>query len=207
MEAVAISWSTPSFPALSHQDDCTGPFLSIRPATHVPVDGSHSGAPCRTRPLEGTVADATERFVGRFLRPAQDAAHEREVILDIHGWRSATLFLPRQVRDGCPAWVILQGVTVRGRHHDAARRLARSLPAAGHVVIAPDVPSWTDLRVDPRDAEPTVRAALARLDECPELDRSRIGLMGLSAAGTWALEVAAGELAERLRAVGALAAY
>jgi hypothetical protein len=97
--------------------------------------------------------------------------------------------------------------------------MARSLAAAGHLVLVPEVPSWASLHVDPRHAEPTVRASLARLcaestpqgslgkGAWPVADLDRLGLMAFSVAGPWALEVAAGETGHDLRAVVSLGGY
>ncbi len=139
--------------------------------------------------------DSTPRFLYRFAHPAQDVEHEREVLFDVDGSpRSATAYVPD--RGGghrpTPAWILLQGITVPGRHHTGVRRMARALATAGHLALVPEVPSWTALRVDPREAEPTVRSALAFLGTWPGVDPRRVGLMGFSVAATWALAVAAG---------------
>ena len=150
----------------------------------------------------------TLRFLYRFARPAADPARERELLLDVAGERrAATAYLPAGRGRRRPAWVLLQGVTVPGRHHAGVRRMARALAAAGHLALVPEVPSWTALHVDPRQAEPTVRAALACLAAWPGVDRGRVGLMAFSVAATWALEVAAGELGRDLRAVVGVGGY
>jgi dienelactone hydrolase len=154
------------------------------------------------------VTDGTGRFLYRFARPAPDLEHERELTFHVDGeQRSATLYTPSRAGHDDPAWILLQGVTVPGRHHEGVRRMARSLAAAGHLAVVPEVPTWTALRVDPRQAEPTVRAALALLGDWPRVDRARVGLMGFSVAATWGLEVAAGRLGPELRAVVGMGGY
>ena len=85
--------------------------------------------------------------------------------------------------------------------------MARAFTAAGRQALVPEVPLWTALQVRPSEAEPSIRAALAWIDEDAGLPADRVGVMGFSVAGTWALEAAAGELRDRFRAVAAMAAY
>jgi dienelactone hydrolase len=142
----------------------------------------------------GHPMDGTLRFLLCFARSAADPAREREVVFEVEGEhepRPATLYLPNEENRNRPAWILLPGVTVPGRHHAGVRRMARALAAAGHLALVPEVPSWTALRVDPRRAGPTVRSALRFLVDCRRADRGRVGLMGFSVAATWALEVAA----------------
>lgn len=162
----------------------------------------------------------TYHFLTRFFRPAADPAGEREVLLDVDGeLRGATLFLPR-VAGGTPVdptapvpgrsvpgWILLQGVTVPGRHHEGLRRMARALAAAGHAVLAPEVPEWTALRVDPGAGEPAVRACLSRFHAWPGVDSGRLGLMAFSVAGTWGLELAARKSGSGLRTAVSVGAY
>ncbi len=153
------------------------------------------------------------RFLGRFIWPAASLEEEREIAFDVGGdLRSATLYLPRpragrQPGGRGPAWILLQGVTVPGRHHAGVRRMARALASAGHTALAPEVPPWTSLHVDPAQAETTIRAALRLLPSLQSVDPERIGLMAFSVAGTWALEVAAGELGRQLRCAVSLGGY
>jgi dienelactone hydrolase len=154
------------------------------------------------------VIGATTRFLARFAAPAQDPATERELLVPVgRERRDATLFLPPDPVAARPAWVLLQGVTVPGRHHQGVRRMARALAAAGHVALVPEVPAWTALRVEPDQTEPTLRGALALLDRLPEVDGRGVGLLGFSVAVPWALGVAAGELGRRLRVVVGLGGY
>ena len=134
----------------------------------------------------------TLRFLHRFARPRPDRAREREVVFTVDGEpRSATLYLPEE-GGRRPAWIVLPGVTVPGRHHAGVRRMAWAFTAAGQVVFAPEVPSWAALHVNPRDTEPTIWAALDFLADCPRVDSSRVGVLAFSVSATWAVEVAAG---------------
>ena len=146
------------------------------------------------------------RFLWRFWR-TRPAFEERELLLEVDGeQRGASVYLP-ETAGRVPVWILLHGVTVPGRHHVALRRMARCLAAAGHAVLAPEVPSWSALRVRPGEAESTVRAALRWIDGWERVDSERVGLMGFSVSATWALEVAAGELRSRLRAAVGVAGY
>ena len=92
------------------------------------------------------VSDATARFLYRFARPTQSTRHEGEVLVEIgDSLRPATVYLPASADRAFPAWVLLQGVTVPGRHHTGVRRMARALAAAGQLAFVPEVPSWTAL--------------------------------------------------------------
>jgi pimeloyl-ACP methyl ester carboxylesterase len=134
----------------------------------------------------------TLRFLHRFARPNPERAREREVLFDVDGEsRAATLYLPREPGPR-PAWIVLPGVTVPGRHHAGVRRMAWAFTAAGYAVFAPEVPSWAALHVNPRDTEPTIRSALDFLAECPRVDADRVGVMAFSVSATWAITVAAG---------------
>jgi dienelactone hydrolase len=159
--------------------------------------------------MAGT-ASATLRFLYRFARPGQDVALERELRFDVDGTpRGATAYLPND-HDGhrpVPAWVLLQGITVPGRHHAGVRRMARALAAAGHLALVPEVPSWTALRVDPGETEPSVSGAMSFLARCGNVDRDRIGLMGFSVAATWLLGTAASGLSDRVRGAVSVGGY
>jgi dienelactone hydrolase len=154
-----------------------------------------------------TTRTSTARFLWRFAHTGQDLGHEREILIGTGGeTRSATVFAPSGWPRGRPGWVLLHGITVPGRHHDALRRMARSLAAAGHYAIAPEVSAWRDLKVDPGETLPAVLAGLDGLAGQTGADRRRIGLIGFSVAGRWAFSVAAHEQA-RLKAVAAMGGY
>lgn len=150
---------------------------------------------------------STARFLWRFAHAPRDLAHEREVLVETaDGSHNATVFAPNGWPRGRPGWILLHGITVPGRHHDALRLMARSLAAAGHYVIAPEVRPWRELRVDPGESLPAVHAGLAGLAARTDADMNRIGLIGFSVAGRWAFSVAAQEQ-PRLKAVAAMGGY
>ena len=123
-------------------------------------------------------ASATLRFLYRFARPAQDVARERELCFGLDGRpRAATAYLPdgHNSHRPVPARVLLQGSTVPGRHHAGVRRMARALAATGHLALVPEVPSWTALRVDTGETEPSVTSAVTFLAGSPQVDPTHIG--------------------------------
>jgi pimeloyl-ACP methyl ester carboxylesterase len=135
---------------------------------------------------------ATARFLRQFARDKR-IADERELVLrDDTGQRSATAYFPRPRRGRAPAWILLHGITVPGRHHAAVRRMGRALAAAGHIAVVPEIERWRGLEVTVREAPPAVRDALHALRGWAEVDPRRIGLMGFSVASTWALEIVSG---------------
>jgi dienelactone hydrolase len=150
---------------------------------------------------------AVARFLWRFTHAAQDAAHERELLIHDGGkLRPVTAFVPDGWPTGRPAWILLHGITVPGRHHDALRRMARSLAAAGHYAVVPEIESWRRLRVDPAAATRTIRATLAHLETMVPADSGRVGVMGFSVAGRWAITATA-EFPNRVRAVASMGGY
>jgi len=149
----------------------------------------------------------TARFLRRFVSPRAETAFEREIILSSGPSDEATIYLPVRPAGRSPAWVLLHGVTVPGRHHEAVRRMARALAAAGHIALVPEVPEWTALRVAPREAEVAIRKGVQELTGRHDVDPERIGLIGFSVAGTWGLEAAAGDLSEHIRTVVSIGGY
>lgn len=141
--------------------------------------------------MSQSAAIRTARFLWRFNHDHQDPTHEREILLT--GGESpvgATLYAPSSWPRRRPAWILLHGITVPGRHHDALRKMARSLAASGHYAIAPEVPAWRALRVDPTVTGPTVRTAREALEATGFVDMERVGLLGFSVAARWALTLA-----------------
>jgi pimeloyl-ACP methyl ester carboxylesterase len=133
----------------------------------------------------------TARFLWQFARDPR-IADERELLLaDQVGRRDATAYFPERLEGRVPAWVLLHGITVPGRHHVALRRMGRSLAAAGHIALVPEVERWRGLEVTARETGPAVRSAYEALRAWPQVDPQRIGLMAFSVAATWALEFAA----------------
>jgi predicted esterase len=102
----------------------------------------------------------------------------------------ATLYRPRGT-GVLPGWVILHGLTATGRGHKSLIRFARSVAAAGNLVMVPEIPEWRDLRVAPAVTHDTIRAAVRELHDRDDTDPRRIGLFGFSFGATQALIAAA----------------
>ena len=150
----------------------------------------------------------TLSFLARFLRSKQDPMHEQELVIPLGAdERPASVYLPTHRHQPWPTWILLQGVTVPGRHHAGVVRMARALAAAGHVALVPEVPSWTSLTVDPAEADSTLRATVEWLGGWTPVDRDRLGVMGFSVAATWMLEVAATDFGRELHVAVGVGGY
>ncbi len=79
-----------------------------------------------------------------------------------------------------PAWVVLHGITRPGRAHGQLVRFTRALVSTGAVAIVPDVPEWRDLSLAPDVALPTIRAAIAALEETAWARDAPVGVVGFS---------------------------
>ncbi|HWK89108.1 MAG TPA: hypothetical protein VNP72_03910, partial [Longimicrobium sp.] len=129
----------------------------------------------------------TVRYLRAYLRGGAGPIRQEEVRLTIGGQeREATLYVPRR-RSPAPAWVVLHGLTVPGRHHQALGRFVRSVAASGAVVLVPDVPAWRDLRVDLAAARDTITEGARWLNARPEVREGHVGTVGFSFGATQAL--------------------
>src|SRR5690606_28412635 len=99
-------------------------------------------------------------FLLQYLRPRPGAVEEAEVPYRRDGETlPATLYRPAGRRGPHPAWVVLHGLTYRGRYHPSLERLARALAASGALVFVPEIPEWRRLRVAPALTTATIRSA------------------------------------------------
>ena len=106
---------------------------------------------------------------------------EQEMSLDRQGTSvPATLTRPRRESGRLPAWVVLHGVTRRGRAHEQLTRFTRTIVSTGAVAIVPEVPEWRDFRLAPRLAAPTVKAAIAGLRDSGWARDAPVGVIGFS---------------------------
>ena len=131
---------------------------------------------------------ATLRFLRQYFRP-------RAAILDVseasfqrgHETLPASVYRLRGRTHYETAWVVLHGITYRGREHRGLQRFASSMAAAGHLVFIPEIPEWSRFQVAPALAVPTIRAAVHALHERSDIDPARIGLFAFSFGGTQAI--------------------
>ena len=106
---------------------------------------------------------------------------EQEITLERDGLPiPATLARPRRATGRLPGWVVLHGVTRRGRAHEQLARFTRTIVSTGAVAIVPEVPEWRDFRLAPRLAVPTVKAAIAGLRASGWALDAPVGLIGFS---------------------------
>ena len=128
---------------------------------------------------------STLRFLRQYFRPRADLLDVSEAT-----FRRGQETLPASVyrlrnRSHYPtAWVVLHGITYRGRQHRGLQRFASSMAAAGHLVFVPEIPEWSRFQVAPALAVPTIRAAVHALHERSDIDPDRIGLFAFSFGGT-----------------------
>jgi dienelactone hydrolase len=101
--------------------------------------------------------------------------------------RRARLYLPAHP-NGAPGIVLLHGVHRLGIDEPRLVRFARTIAAAGVVVLTPEIAELTDYHVDPRSVDTIGFAARALKDE---VHRPSVGVMGMSFAGGLALLTAA----------------
>ena len=129
----------------------------------------------------------TLRYARAWLAGPTDYV-EQELTLERDGTPiPATLARPRSATGRLPGWVVLHGVTRRGRAHGQLARFTRTIVSTGAVAIVPEVPEWRDFRLAPRLAVPTVRAAIAGLRASGWARDARVGLIGFSFGGPHAI--------------------
>lgn len=145
------------------------------------------------------------RFLRAYRNPASApvVAHETTYA---RGSESlpATVYRPTRATGPLPGWVVLHGLTATGRSHASLTRFARAMAASGLTIMIPEIPEWRALRVAPRLAIPTIKAAVLALDERGDLVHGRLGLLGFSFGATQGL-VAATDPALRRHLTGVAA--
>jgi pimeloyl-ACP methyl ester carboxylesterase len=110
-----------------------------------------------------------------------DRCVEEEVLLDRDGTPvPATIVRPIGVDEPLPAWVVLHGITRRGRAHAQLARFTRAVVSTGAVAIVPEVPEWQALSLSPRWAVPSVKAGIAGLRDSGWARDAPVGIIGFS---------------------------
>lgn len=131
---------------------------------------------------------ATLRYLRQYLRQDSGGIVGEEMVYRRNGEElPATLYRPPGKKPPVPGWVVLHGLTYRGREHPSLVRFARALAASGALVYVPEIPEWRALRVAPAITVETIRAAILALDELDEVADGRVGVIGFSFGATQAL--------------------
>ncbi len=104
-----------------------------------------------------------------------------------------------------PGWVVLHGITRKGRRHPMLLRFTRALAGTGARVLIPEVPEWVDLDLAPARAHSIVRGAVRTLATRGDVEGARVALTGFSFGGPQALLAAS--MADEVRGVLAWGSY
>ena len=103
---------------------------------------------------------ATLRFLRQYFRPREDGVEVSETTFTRGADQlPASIYRQRGRKTYRTAWVVLHGITYRGRQHKGLQRFASSMAAAGHFVLIPEIPEWSRFQVAPAVAVPTIREA------------------------------------------------
>jgi pimeloyl-ACP methyl ester carboxylesterase len=134
---------------------------------------------------------ATLRFLRQYFRPNPGIVEVSETTFARgNEMLPASIYRRHNRRTYKTAWVVLHGITYRGRQHKSLQRFASSMAAAGHFVFIPEIPEWSRFQVAPSVAVPTIRAAVHALQSRDDIDRERVGLFAFSFGGTHAIVAA-----------------
>lgn len=116
------------------------------------------------------------------------AVREEEVqVLREDGPTPGTLFVPERAKGPLPGWVVLHGMTRAGRRHSTLRRFVRAMSGSGAAVLIPEIREWKELKLAPEQVVDTIRASVLHLDDRPETEGGRTGVIGFSFGAPQAL--------------------
>ncbi len=130
------------------------------------------------------------RFVRHFARPAVGTVRVNEVAIVAGGEPLSATRYARAGGRGLPGWVVLHGLSVRGRGHPSLTRFAGALAASGAVVIIPEMPRWQRLQISLDAAGDAIAAAADLLDSDPQTEPGGTGVIGFSFGATQAIVAA-----------------
>lgn len=126
------------------------------------------------------------RFLTGYLRHPAPGITAEEVQLETEGWSAPASFIRPVGTRPLPAWIVLHGITVPGRHHESLQRFAGSLAASGAAVLIPEVPEWRRLQIDRIAGNRAIAAAASYLTTRTDVS-GPFNLVGFSFGGTQAL--------------------
>lgn len=126
------------------------------------------------------------RFLRGYLGHPPPGVVEEEIDLEQGGMTAPASYIRRRGSAPMPAWVVLHGMTVPGRHHEGLQRFAYALASSGAAVLIPEVPEWRQLRIDRRAGDRAIAAAAGYLASRSDVV-GPLNLVGFSFGGTQAL--------------------
>lgn len=152
---------------------------------------------------------STARFLRHYLRPGRHAVLETEATYRRgEDTLEATVYRPAAADRPLPGWVVLHGLTARGRHHPNLQRFVRAMAASGAVVLVPEIPEWRRLDVAAGITVPTIRDAVLAVDGVDGVDADHTAVLGFSFGATQALIASVDPaLRGKLQAVAAWGGY
>ncbi|MBI1850221.1 MAG: alpha/beta hydrolase [Planctomycetes bacterium] len=146
----------------------------------------------------------------RRIAEGDDAAVREEpfAVPDRDGSLAGRLYRPAARSGPLPAIVVCPGAAEGGIDDERFVRLARALAASGAAVFAPDLVDLRQLRITTSTVEHVVAAAAGLADRRDVAAGGRVGLAGISFAGSYALLAATdARVRDRLSCVIAFGGY
>ena len=133
----------------------------------------------------------TLRFARGWSSPPTDLVEEEIRIPAIGGGEptSGTLLSPPDPGP-LPGWVVLHGITRRGRRHPALRRFIEALAATRARILVPEITEWIRLDLAPGRAQAIIRGAIETLSRRPDVEAGGVVVAGFSFGGPQALYAA-----------------
>jgi pimeloyl-ACP methyl ester carboxylesterase len=152
---------------------------------------------------------STVRYLREYLRSDPNGLHVTEgTYVRGNDALPATVYRPARGPRRLPGWVVLHGLTYSGREHPSLVRFARSVAAAGNIVLVPEIPEWRALRLDPAVTVATIRTAVVALQQRDDVEHEHAGLFGFSFGATQALIAATDpQVASLLHGIAAWGGY
>lgn len=149
------------------------------------------------------------RFARSWNSPAGELL-EREVLIPLPSGEQIPGTLIEHPGSPRPSrgWVVLHGMTRRGRGHSELLRFLRALAATGGRILVPEIREWMELRFAPERSQEILRGAVEWLGAAPGTAQGGIMVAGLSFGAPQAILAASDPaLAPRLRGVLAWGGY